>query len=138
MNSMTSSNGHFECARCGKDLGNGSLGGCVVVSRLNFTSGLVENLHLCITVERKEDGTVKEVSGCGHSVIDPELGAWYKKVRAAEREQRSANRANGSGSKRAAERDSGDARGKASRRKGDGSAGAQKASGGKRATSKGA
>lgn len=86
----------IECDRCGKDLGNGALDKCVVISRADFSTGLVENIHLCIEREQTEDGTVKEVKGCAAEVVFPELKHYTKRLKALEAERRKAERQGGS------------------------------------------
>ena len=49
---MTTLNSKFLCDGCGKDLNNGSLMHCIVVSRMDMETGMVENLHFCITEEK--------------------------------------------------------------------------------------
>jgi hypothetical protein len=129
---MSAIDGKIECDRCAKDLGAGSLYDCVVVSRINFQTGGVENLHLCIDKKVTEDGTVEEVAGCGQEVIDPELTARRKRLKAEERARKAAERdaaAAGSdepGSGGSSGGDSGKPRRKSSRGKGDGTTRAKK------------
>lgn len=67
---------NFVCNRCGVDLGNGGIDHCIIVSRVNRVTGLVENLHFC--EDREEDG--KQVKGCASRLLTPANLAHQREV----------------------------------------------------------
>lgn len=52
----------FVCDGCGRDLDNGSLANCVVISALDLETGLAYTLHLCLDYE-VDDKTVRGCAG---------------------------------------------------------------------------
>jgi len=58
---------NYECAKCGADVGNGSVQSAVIVSDLDpDTPGMVRNLYFCRDHEDKDGHKIK---GCANKVL---------------------------------------------------------------------
>ena len=102
---MSMVDGKMLCDRCGTDVQSGDVWHCAIISRLDFETGHVENLHLCLRGEQGPDGKFSEVEGCAVEVLDAKALADYtKRKRADEKQARAERRGDGDSKRRGSRR----------------------------------